>query len=76
MPNHGNPLVGMRLDQNTIARIDCLASAWGLSRGQLVRRALESLPEWPDTAAVLGLQDALPGQIGLEDLQQAQKAMP
>lgn len=65
----GNPIVGMRMTPDTIARLDRLAEAHGITRGQLVQRALEALPDWPD--AVTPRQ--LPGQTAMNGIQNAQK---
>ena len=62
----GNPLVGMRLNRDTIAWLDCLATAHGLTRGQLVQ-----LADWPADNVVT---PQMPGQLALEDLPELARA--
>jgi hypothetical protein len=72
MATRGNPIVGMRLEPSTVARIDWLAGAHGMSRGEIIVRALQCLPDWADSIGGVYAQQ-LPGQICLEDVQQPQK---
>ncbi len=66
----GNPIVGMRLEPAVVARIDWLASAHGMTRGEIIARALQCLPDWPDSVgASFG---PLPGQISLADVAPAE----
>lgn len=75
--SRGNKLVGMRLDPPTISLLDQLAGIMSLSRGQLVAYSLRLLAGHHRIATDATQAPAqLPGQLTVEDLQQAQKAMP
>lgn len=63
----GNPVVGMRLDPDTVARLDRMAEIRNVTRGQLVQLALQLLPGWPPAVGV----EQLHGQVALEDLSEA-----
>lgn len=72
--SRGNKLVGMRLDPPTISLLDQLAGIMSLSRGQLVAYALRLLAGHHRISTDATPAPAqLPGQLTVEDLQQAQK---